>query len=35
LPIALPIDEIGTRLMTPHLLLLDFQAQTVEIEEQA
>jgi predicted aspartyl protease len=30
-----PIALIGTRLMTPHLLLIDFQAATVEIEEQA
>jgi predicted aspartyl protease len=29
-----PIALIGTRLMTPHLLLIDFQAATVEIEEQ-
>jgi predicted aspartyl protease len=29
-----PIAIIGTRLLTPHLLLIDFEAATVEIEMQ-
>jgi predicted aspartyl protease len=29
-----PVVLIGTRLLTPHLLLVDFEARTVEIETQ-
>jgi predicted aspartyl protease len=29
-----PVLLIGTRLLTPHLLLVDFEANTVEIETQ-
>lgn len=29
-----PIALVGTRLLTPHLLLIDFEASTLEIESQ-
>lgn len=29
-----PVILIGTRLLSPHLLLVDFEAETVEIETQ-